>query len=143
MHRKDCVPDTSTGASTHLDGFRVNRDLKPKLSISRIETMGIAPFSYLEPWREVIADSAEALVRELRTEVSPGHPLHGANLRAIARSVQADDVLVQLDDGRVCEVHLTWSRSAERTPWPQHRMFSTLKDWVREVMIPEHEHYVR
>jgi hypothetical protein len=83
------------------------------------------------------------MVHELRTEVSPGHPLHGANLRAIARSVQSGNTLFQLDDGRVCDVHLTWSRSAERNPWPQHRVFSTLDDWVREVMIPDHEDYVR
>lgn len=75
----------------------------------------------------------------MRTELSPGHPLHYVNLKALARSVRADDVLFQLDDGRVCEAHLTWSRSAELPPWPQHRAFSSLEDWVRQVMVPDHE----
>jgi hypothetical protein len=51
-------------------------------------------------------------------------------------------VLFQFEDGRVCVVHLTWSGSAERNPWPSHRMFPTFEDWVREVMIPDHEDYV-
>ena len=105
--------------------------------------MGQTQFSYLEPWKEPSAGQAEAFLRELRIELSPGHPLDGANLRAIARSVQGDDVLFQLDDGRVCEVHLTWSRSGERHPWPRHRMFFALEEWVRKVMVPDHEHYVR
>ena len=105
--------------------------------------MGLPPFSYLDPWREAIASQAEAFLRELRTEVSPGHPLHATNLSAIARSVQADDVLFQLDDGRVCQVHLTWRGSAEPNSWPRHRVFSTFEDWVQDVMIPDHEWYVR
>jgi hypothetical protein len=99
--------------------------------------------SFLEPWKEPISGQAEALLREMRSELSPGHPLHGANVKAIAVSVQAGDALFQLDDGRVCQVHLTWRRSAEQPPWPRHRMFSTLEDWVREVMVPDHEDYER
>jgi len=105
--------------------------------------MGQPPFSYLEPWREPFADQAEALLRELRTGRSPGHALHGVNLKAIARSNTADDVLFQLDDGRVCVVHLTWRRSVEQYPRPQHRMFSTLEDRVRDVMVPDHEWHDR
>jgi hypothetical protein len=85
---------------------------------------------------------AEVLLSELRTEVSPGHPLHGVSLRAIARSTQADDVLFQFEDGRVCVVHLTSSGFAERNRCPSHRMFPTFEDWVRKVMIPDHEDYV-
>lgn len=101
------------------------------------------PFSFSEPWRELISSEAEAFLREMRTELSPRHPLHGVNLKAIAASGQADDMLFQLDDGRVCQVHLTWRRSAEQPPWPRHRMFATLEEWVREVMVPDHEDYAR
>jgi hypothetical protein len=102
-------------------------------------TMEQPPFSFPEPWRELISSQGEAFLREIRTELSPGHPLHGVNLKAIARSVQADDVLFQLDGGRVCQVHLTWRGSAEQPPWPRHRVFSSLEDWVRQVMVPDQE----
>jgi hypothetical protein len=70
-------------------------------------TMEQPPFSSSEPWRDLISGQAEALLREIRNELSPGHPLHGANVKAIAVSVEAGDTLSQLDDGRVCQVHLT------------------------------------
>ena len=106
-----------------------------------IETMDQPPFSFSEPWRALISSEADAILREIRTELSPGHPLHGVNLTAIATSRRADDVLFQLDDGRVCQVHLTWRMSADKPPWPRHQMFSTLEDWVTEVMVPDHEDY--
>jgi hypothetical protein len=106
-------------------------------------TMERPPFSYLVPWKQSSAGPCETFLRELRTEVSPGHPLHGAIIKAIAHSLQADDVLFQLEDSRVCQVHLTWRRSAEQPPWPRHQMFSTLEDWVRKVMVPDHEFYGR
>jgi hypothetical protein len=95
--------------------------------------------SFLMPWKELIEGQAEDFLREIRTELSPGHPLHGAKVTPIARSVQTDDVLFQFDDGRFCDVHLTWSGSAETPPWPRHRMFSNLEDWVQQVMVPANE----
>jgi hypothetical protein len=86
------------------------------------------PFSFSEPWRALISGEADAILRELRTELSPGHTLHGVNLKAIAASRRADDVLFQRDDGRVCQVHLTWRVSADQSPLPRHRMFSTLEE---------------
>jgi hypothetical protein len=106
-------------------------------------TMEQPPITLLQPWGELTSSQAEAFLREIRTELSTGHSLHGVNLKVIARSVQADEVLFQLDDGRVCQVHLTWRGSAEQPPWPGHRIFSTLEDWVREVMVPDNEDYGR
>jgi hypothetical protein len=125
-----------------LDDYRVNQRFNAENCVSAQNMAMEQPlFSFSEPWRELMSGQAEAFLREIRTELSPGHPLHGVNLKVIARSAQADDVLFQLDDGRVCQVHLTWRRSAEQPPWPHHRMFSALADWVREVMVPDHEYY--
>ena len=44
-----------------------------------------------------------------------------------------------LEDGRVVEVHLTWSGRAQQPPWPGHQVYETLDDWVQQVMIPAHE----
>ena len=101
--------------------------------------MDSSPFSFLEPWRALPPERAEALLREVQIELSPGHPLYGADLTAIAVSRLADDVLFRLDDGRVAGVHLTWRRSAEQNPWPNHRIYPSIEEWAQQVMIPDHE----
>src|SRR5580704_2099361 len=98
--------------------------------------MGLSSFSFLEPWRALPPERAEALLREVQLELSAGHPLYRADLTAVAVSSLADDVLFRLDDGRVASVHLTWRRSAEQNPWPSHRIYASLEEWVSQVMIP-------
>ena len=98
-------------------------------------TMGQPSFSFSQPWRELSQEQADAVLREIRRELSPGHPLHGANLTPIAKSGLTDDVLLQLDDGRVADVHLTWTGCAEGSPWPRHRVFASLEEWVQQVMV--------
>ena len=53
-------------------------------------------------------------------------------------------MFVRLDDGpSVCVVHLTLEGLPNDIPQPRHRMFSTVEDWVRDVMVPDHEWYGR
>jgi hypothetical protein len=127
-----------------VSGFCVCKNLTRKMRCQRrIWAMEQPPFSFMEPWTALAPGKADDFLRELRIELSPGHPLYGVNLKAIATSLQADDVLFQLDDGRVCQMHLTWRKSAERPPWPHHQMFARLEDWVSAVMVPDHEDYGR
>ena len=70
-------------------------------------------------------ESADVLADELLRELAPGHPLHGRDVRVIARSLTRDDVVVVVDD-EVAVVHLTWTtRKAERPPWPATRFVAT------------------
>ncbi len=101
--------------------------------------MECSPLSYLEPWEEFAPGQAAAFLREIQAELSPGHPLHGMKLKAIAHSATSDDALFQLDDGRVADVHLTWRRRSEQLPFPEHRIYARLEEWVQQVMIPAHE----
>jgi hypothetical protein len=57
---------------------------------------------------------------ELLAEVSPGHPLFGARVIAIARCEGCDEVVfsVETDPARFVRVHLTWRRGADSPPWP-------------------------
>ena len=84
-------------------------------------------------WEVLSADQAESFVRELNTEIAPQHPLYGIVEHAIARSRRADDALFQISDGRVASVHLTWTQTLEQPPWPRHRIFESLDEWVRSV----------
>lgn len=69
----------------------------------------------------------DALTRELVTELSSAHPLHGQALTVVARSEADDDVLVALSSGGWAVVHLTWSRKAESSPWPSTAYYSTIE----------------
>jgi hypothetical protein len=61
------------------------------------------------------------LESELLAEVSPGHPLFGARVIAIARCEGCDEVLfsVEADPARFVRVHLTWRGGPESAPWPR------------------------
>jgi hypothetical protein len=97
-------------------------------------------FEWLEPWYAV-EDAAvrTGLERQLSREISPRHALFGQSARLIARRSDTDDALFALQEGRVAEVHLTWSKQAECDPrWPVTGIFESLKAWARESMIPLH-----
>ena len=100
-----------------------------------------ASLSFLKPWVQSDPQPAAAFLRELQLELSTAHPLHGTKLAAIAHSRAADDVLFQMEDGRVAQVHLTWSGHTEQPPWPNHDVYGSIQEWAQQVMIPAHEDY--
>jgi hypothetical protein len=59
--------------------------------------------------------------------------LFGKAVQAILVSTASDDVLFDVldEDGKVAEVHLTWSRHPEVFPWPATIVFDSLDDWVQ------------
>jgi hypothetical protein len=73
---------------------------------------------------------AETLLRELRLEVGPGHPLFGRLDGAEIVMQDLDDILVRLADGDVAEVHLTWVGQRERDGrWPSTAIHASLAAW--------------
>lgn len=68
--------------------------------------------------------------------------MYGLPAKLIARG-NGDDALFEILDGsgRVAEVHLTWSKSQERLPWPGTAIYQTLDEWVEKAMIPEHKEW--
>jgi hypothetical protein len=104
-----------------------------------LTSMEYSPDSLLSPWKEFMPGQAQEFLREVHAELSPGHPLHGVVLKPLAHSGAADDALFQLEDSRVVEVHLTWSRHSEHAPRPSHRIYEDFGTWVEQVMIPAHE----
>jgi hypothetical protein len=63
---------------------------------------------WLEPWAPIEQPEArEAMQSKLHSELCAPHPLFGLSVVALARRHDQDDVLFELADGRVAEVHLT------------------------------------
>lgn len=96
---------------------------------------------WLAPWMPIKRlEAREAMQSELHSELCASHPLFALSLVAIGRRYDQDDVLFELADGRVAEVHLTWSRGPERDPrWPRTAIFASVAVWVEERMRPLHE----
>ncbi len=106
----------------------------------RAWTQGLGDRELLSPW-VVVREEEQALSMELNREADAGHPLHDVRARALARRGDKDDVLFQLEDGRLAVVHLTWSRRPEPAPsWPATTIFATVDEWVGLCsMRPDHD----
>jgi hypothetical protein len=116
----------------------MRRGLLKKELEKDIERMNIV---WLDPWTPVDQPKArEAMQSELYSELSASHPLFGLSAVAVARRYDQDDVLFELADGRVAEVHLTWSRKPEPDPrWPRTTIFASAAVWAEERMRPLRE----
>src|SRR5262245_35362494 len=67
---------------------------------------------WLEPWYRLDNDEQKlSLEQQLQRELSERHVLWKKAVTIIARRADQDDILVQMPDGKVAEVHLTWSKT--------------------------------
>jgi hypothetical protein len=94
------------------------------------------------PWRILApseADDAERLTAELARELTPGHPLHGLKVKAIARRIDRDDILYEVDDASspLAMVHLTWSKGTDPR-WPKAKLFRSWEHWFNDEMRSAH-----
>jgi hypothetical protein len=101
---------------------------------------------WLVPWSSIADDPDQraGMERELRRELSAGHPLYGLPVRTLGRRQDCDDVLFAVEDGtgRVAVVHLTWTHSPpERPPWPGTSVYPSFEAWVAEGMGPDHDDF--
>ena len=104
---------------------------------------------WLEPWVPISkldwpeyqkAEYSQAWQNQLKREVGPRHVLLGEDVTLIARRFDCDDALFQLSDGRVADVHLTWSKGPEPDPlWPNTQVFEGLDEWSSAVMARAHD----
>jgi hypothetical protein len=97
--------------------------------------------TWLEPWAPIErAEERIALETELRRELGAAHPLSGLSAVALARRHDRDDVLFEIDLGRVAEVHLTWRQGREPDArWPETIIYDSAAAWVEDRMRPHHE----
>lgn len=101
----------------------------------------VEEIQWRKPWVKVESDAREPLEAELRREVGAEHPLYGAQLLAVGRRLDCDDVLFALTDEpqAYAVVHLTYAGRESSPLWPHTRFFRTLNDWVENCMRPDGE----
>lgn len=93
--------------------------------------------AWLEPWVPAMA----GMEKELEKEVGEGHVLYGTRCVPVARRIDQDDVLFQVD-GRedfYAVVRLTWSGMRESdSAFPRTEAFRSIGEWVEKKMKPDH-----
>jgi hypothetical protein len=93
---------------------------------------------WADPWYAVTDENVhKAWEDELRKEIGPKHPLWNLGLQLVARRDDRDDAIFRGDDGRIAEVHLTWTGKTERDPWPKAIIFADLDQW--RAAWPRHD----
>jgi hypothetical protein len=106
-----------------------------------------SPIVFVVPWwstHEQSADFHARFIKQLRTEVGPGHVMYNVPARVIARHGPDDDTLFELLDGsgRMAVVHLTWAKGQERLSWPGTSIYASLQAFADECMMPEHKEWI-
>jgi hypothetical protein len=98
---------------------------------------------WLEPWFPIENMSLRLfLEQELQHELCDGHVLWKSPVLIVAKRSDQDDILASLPDGRVAEIHLTWSKRPEVDPrWPTTKIFNSIDDWRDASMKPVHEEF--
>jgi hypothetical protein len=90
-------------------------------------------------WQPVVGDLVSGFAHELAKETAAGHMLFGLKTEAVATSQGTDlDVLFRVLDGsnRYAVVHLTWSKSADRPPFPWAEVYASYEDFVLHSQEP-------
>jgi hypothetical protein len=100
-------------------------------------------FKWVVPW-EAVNDADAALVKELKNEVPPGHPLYGIPVMAVARRIDNDDVLFATADPSkpFALVHLAWSGPETDPRWPSTGIFKSWRERIDYGLLPTHDEYV-
>jgi hypothetical protein len=90
----------------------------------------------VEPWHPITTDRERTRMEiELLVELREGHSLFGLAVMAVARRHDQDDVLFELEDGRVAEVHLTWrGRKEIDNRYPRTEIFESAEVWALRMM---------
>ena len=105
-------------------------------NLEEVLNNSIFGLKFLEPWIDMIEfeESSEVFENELRKEIHEAHPLWAKSFKAIAKRQDNDDVLVELEDGQLAVVHLTWSGKSESDIFPRTKTYLNKKDfWKRRL----------
>jgi hypothetical protein len=85
-------------------------------------------------WRPLTTSRAQALLAELRAELTTGHTLHGVPVHAVAETADSTDVLFRHcnDPVRFTVVHLTYRAPALDANYPKVRIDGSWLEFMAE-----------
>ena len=96
---------------------------------------------YKLPWEELELDQRNGLEIELVREICNGHPLFGKSHVALARRIDCDDVLFEVDGGpAVAVVHLSYAVESD-PQWPATEIFTSFAEFEEQRMRADMTEY--
>lgn len=112
-------------------------DLLKKGNLEEVLNGSIFGLKFIEPYwsaMEMDEKSRISLVEELQLELHDNHILQNETFELIARKTNNDDIVLELEDGRVAVVHLTWKSKTETNGYPITRIYKDKLDfWNKEM----------
>ncbi len=115
-------------------------DLLEKGNLEEQLNMSIFGLQYLEPYwdaMEMEEKSIQALMNELKLELPNNHLLHNVDAELIARKTNNDDIVLELENGTIVVVHLTWKSKMEMDGYPITRVYKDKIDFWNKEMKPD------
>jgi len=112
--------------------FNSEKELAARLGTEAVNALRRKESHWLWPlgWRTVMTVRARAMIdAELGRELPEGHVLKSRTAKVLGRFEQSDDMLFQLEDGSVAEVHLTWEVE-DRADWPRTALYDSFRLWA-------------
>ncbi len=98
--------------------------------------------NWKKPWIPLSEEESKGVGIELKKEISEKHQLYGVNIRAIAKRIDCDDVLFEIENGAFAVVHLTYAQYPEPDPqWPYTIKYNNVDDLIKNCLVPNNEEF--
>lgn len=116
---------------------RTISDLLDKGNLEEQLNTSIFALEFIEPYWNVLEmdeNSIQTLLNEFKLELPDNHLLKGEKIDLVAKKTNNDDIVLELDDGRIAVVHLTWKSRKEIEGYPITRIYKDEIDfWNKEM----------
>lgn len=121
---RDCIEETIRELLNH-------GNLEETLNKSIFE------LHFLKPYQDAMdmdEKNIHSLIHELKLELSDHHLLNKESFELIARKWHNDEIILELENGKIAVVHLTWKASKEVDGYPITRIYSNELDFWNQEM---------
>lgn len=112
-------------------------DLLEKGNLEGQLNTSIFGLKFLDPYWDVMEmeeKSIQAFMNELKLELPDNHLLRNKNVELIARKTNNDEIILELENGNIAVVHLTWKSKMEIDGYPVTRIYKDKIDFWNQEM---------
>ncbi|MEZ5022748.1 MAG: hypothetical protein R2728_05695 [Chitinophagales bacterium] len=112
-------------------------DLLKKGNLEEVLNNSIFGLKFIDPYwcaMEMEEKSRQAIMDELKLELHDNHILYNEHLDLLARKTNNDDIVLELEDGRIAVVHLTWKSKKETNGYPITSIYKDKLDFWNKKM---------